>query len=98
MSKSLARSIVSAVLAACFALSVVSLDAMPGCATASAGQPAAVHGHSNHDHSNGAPLSGAARCVVHLCCAHLATTVVGIQPVDRALVVHRTIGFAAAAS
>ena len=73
--RSLRRSVLSAVVAACFALSAFSWGSMPGCA-APASTPAAHGGHEHggqHDHSGRAgTLPGTNQCSVHLCCLQVA--------------------------
>jgi hypothetical protein len=94
----LVRSVFSAVVAACFALSALTLGAMPGCATAASdAQPASAHGHSSsHGHPHGGQLPGAAHCPLHLCCANLATPVVSTLAVGRSFASQQAIGFVAA--
>lgn len=79
MRRPLVRSLLSAVVATCFALSATSMGRPLECA----GHPAAS-GHErpqDHDHTP-APRG----CAVHLCCAHLAPeaprTVAGVRVVE----------------
>jgi hypothetical protein len=75
MLKPLVRSLVSAVVVACFAFIATTSGAMPGCS----GQ-AGVADHAHH----GSPVNsggghhhmpaGRQACVVHVCCAHLNVT------------------------
>ena len=92
MGSSLARSVVCAVVAACFALSALTLGAMPGCSTPAHDTPA--HGQSaSHGHPQGGLPSGA-HCSVHLCCANLATPVVATLDMGRSLPAVQADGFA----
>jgi hypothetical protein len=71
-----ARSVISAVVAACFALGAITWGAMPECPVpGSSSQHLAVHGHGSHSHAHGAELRGVPHCP-HLCCANLATPVI----------------------
>ncbi len=69
MLKPLVRSLVSAVVAACFALSAAGWVGPRECAS----HPATpAHGHQQqHEHHQQQSPAGQA-CAVHLCCAHLA--------------------------
>ena len=73
------RSLLSAVLAVCFAQSAMAWGRMPECAGPAGGSPSAHHASSHGDHASGAPsrehrgrTPANQACVVHLCCAHLA--------------------------
>ena len=77
MPRPLVRSLLSAALTACFALSVVTWGSMATCASWKGMAAGAGHGahrdQASHRHSHGqhgAP--GDRTCLVHLCCAHLA--------------------------
>jgi hypothetical protein len=72
----LMRPFISAVVAACFALSTITWGTMPGCTTP-APAPSA-HSGSGHPASHDHPASaghapGTPQCPVHLCCVQLAT-------------------------
>lgn len=76
MRHALVRSLLSALVTTCFALSAITWGSMPGCV--SAGVPA----HAAHQHQHGTAgdhpahpgdLPGAIQCFVHLCCIQLAT-------------------------
>jgi hypothetical protein len=96
MLKSLVRSVLSAVIAACFALSALTLGAMPGCVTTANNTG---HGHSaSHSHQEGGHLPSTAHCSVHLCCANLATPVVPALAFGRSFAAHQASGFAAVSS
>jgi len=72
MQRPLLRSLLSAALTACFALSALTWGSMATCAIAGA-EHGAPGDHASHRHSHGphgAP--GNQACLVHLCCAHLA--------------------------
>lgn len=72
----LIRPFVSALVAACFALSAITWGTMPGC-TAPAPAPSAHSGSghpASHDHhANPGQVPGTPQCLVHLCCLQLAT-------------------------
>ncbi|HUR94001.1 MAG TPA: hypothetical protein VMY76_05430 [Gemmatimonadales bacterium] len=72
MSGSPIRSLIAALLAACFALVTTAGSTMPGCPGQGGG--ATPGQHHAHGHSEGGPgsPSGASTCVVHLCCAQMA--------------------------
>jgi hypothetical protein len=71
------RCLLSAAVAACFALSAFTWGWMPGCAPAAAVSAAhGIHGHAahaSHAHQPGVQ-QGNNGCTVHLCCIQLATT------------------------
>jgi hypothetical protein len=73
MRRLLVRSTLSALVTACFALSVVTWGWMPGCVLPAATQAAdashAHEAHGGHSHSGSSPLSS--KCAVHLCCLQL---------------------------
>lgn len=70
MLRPLARSLISAVVAACFALSAISWGRPADCAgpMPTAGQHQGQHDRSHHHGQS--PVGQA--CTVHLCCAHAA--------------------------
>src|SRR3954464_5803964 len=69
--KTVPRSVLAAILAACFALSAFTWGSMPGCVQ----QPGTSSAHAAHDHSaHGMHSSGvpaANQCSVHVCCIQL---------------------------
>jgi len=72
--KTVPRSVLAAILAACFALSAFTWGSMPGCVQ-QAGTSAThtAHVHNAHGmHSSGSPAS--TQCSVHLCCMQLSGT------------------------
>src|SRR5829696_5789879 len=75
MSGSPMRSLIAALLAACFALVTTAGSMMPGCP--GQGGEATPGQHHSHGHSDGGPgvPAGASTCVVHLCCAQMALAV-----------------------
>jgi hypothetical protein len=82
MLKPLVRSLVSPVVAACFAFIATTGGAMPGCSGQAGVADHAQHGSpapGGHHHMP----AGRRACVVHVCCAHLnaaaPTTLVGEQ-------------------
>ena len=73
MLKPLVRSLVSALVAACFAFIATTSGAMPGCAGQAGVADHAQHGSpapGGHHHMP----AGRQACVVHVCCAHLNAT------------------------
>jgi hypothetical protein len=69
------RSVLSACLTVCFAMSVVGWGSMPGCTlTGAVADHGVAHaGDTGHRHSHGqSHAPGRQVCVVHHCCAHLA--------------------------
>jgi hypothetical protein len=81
MLKSVARSILCAMTAACFALGTLSQGAMQDCTMATdAHAPSADASSPTHAHSHGSPTPGALRCALHLCCANLATVDLSTTP------------------
>ena len=71
------RCLVSAAVAACFALSAFTWGWMPACAVSTTGTEShAAHGHAAHaSHTHQAGVQqGNTGCAVHLCCIQLATT------------------------
>ncbi len=81
MLRPLVRSLVSTVVAVCFALVSTAGTTMPGCpgqgGVAPPGQHAS-HGPSDHDSS-----SGNQACVVHLCCAQMELPAASARGVER---------------
>jgi hypothetical protein len=75
MRRLLVRSTCSALITACFALSVVTWGWMPGCTFQTPSSAHAIHAHGQqpgHSHAGGLP--GSNGCTVHLCCIQLAGT------------------------
>jgi hypothetical protein len=89
------RSLLSAVVAVCFALAVTSWGRPPECAshTASSSHDASHDGQRGHDH---APAGQG--CAVHLCCAHLAPEAPAALAADRLGEMPADAGFAAASA
>ena len=72
--RTVSRSVLAAILAACFTLSAFTWGSMPGCvqqAGTSAAHAAHVH-NAQGMHSTGSPASN--HCTVHLCCIQLSGT------------------------
>ncbi|HZA97987.1 MAG TPA: hypothetical protein VE399_04365 [Gemmatimonadales bacterium] len=94
---SLIRSLVTALVAASFALSAASWGSMPGCATP--GHGAEGHADGQHDsHGHSATLGEvpeAPQCFVHLCCIQLATLSPAAQAAERFAIPDRAPGFLA---
>jgi hypothetical protein len=102
MHRSLVRSLLSAGLTACFALSVLAWGGMPTCAVADPGgtaagtEHAAHRGDVSHRHSHGQHGAPGGRvCLVHLCCAHLALQPSTPSSAGRLAVISADSGFAA---
>lgn len=70
------RSLLSGVIAACFALSAITWGTMPGCVVATkapAAHAAQEPGTSDQHSKHSGKLPASAACLVHLCCLQLAT-------------------------
>jgi hypothetical protein len=94
MLRPLVRSIVSTLVAACFALSAVSWGRPAVCASHTA---AAEHHGGSHDRSQDhGDRSAGLTCAVHLCCAHLALQTSAAPAADQFDEVPSTAGFTAA--
>lgn len=93
----LLRPLVSALVAACFALSTVTWGSMPGCATPGHAVESHVSGHhDSHTHSGaGGEVPDAPKCFVHLCCIQLATLSPAAEAVERFTTPDRAPGFLA---
>lgn len=92
MVRPLVRSLVSAVVALCFAVMASTGGAMPACAGAG---NTASHAHGSAGHAgghHGAP-AGSQGCVVHLCCAHLLVASAAGAGSDRVVAVSAAVGF-----
>jgi len=73
------RSLLSAVLAVCFAQSAIAWGRMPECAGQGGSAPSARHASGHGDDASHGPYKehhgrtpANQTCAVHLCCAHLA--------------------------
>jgi hypothetical protein len=71
MLKPVVRSLVSAVVAACFAFIATASGAMPGCSGPASVTDHAQHGSPLHPDGHHHVPAGRQVCVVHVCCAHL---------------------------
>jgi hypothetical protein len=67
----LVRSLVSAVLTACFAVMASTGGAMPACSGSGDAASHAQHAFPGHTGGHHGAPAGSQGCVVHLCCAHL---------------------------
>ena len=74
MLKPLVRSLVSAVVAACFAFIATASGAMPGCSGQAGVADHAQHGSPAQPGGHHHMPAGRQACVVHVCCAHLNGT------------------------
>ena len=94
MLRPLVRTIVSTLVAACFALSAVSWGRPAVCASHTAG---AEHHEGPHDRSQDHGTRPASlTCTVHLCCAHLAFETPAAPAADQFGEVPSAAGFTAA--
>lgn len=94
MLRPLVRSLVSAVVAACFYLGGVAGSGMSGCAPPQGHDHGATHGQPDQ----GGQSSRGTHCVVHLCCADMAPqppVALGTVPLGPAI---RDVGLAATAA
>jgi hypothetical protein len=94
---SVTRSLISAVVAASFALSAATWGSMPGCATpghATEGHAAGAHDRQSHSRTPG-QLPEAPQCFIHLCCIQLATVSPAGQAAERFTIPDRASGFLA---
>jgi hypothetical protein len=71
MVRPLVRSLVSAVVAVCFAVMASTGGAMPACAGPGSVAAHAHHGSAGHPAGHHDGPAGSQGCIVHLCCAHL---------------------------
>jgi len=91
MLKSVARSVVAAITAACFTLAAVSPGMMPGCAMTSGAHSDTGHvADSTHSHSHGGLAH--TRWLTHLCCANLVSADLSTRAAIISLVTVPTIG------
>jgi hypothetical protein len=95
MLTALVRSVVSGIVATCFALSATTLGAMPlACASVVSAEPSPAHHHgSEPGHSHRGRLPAGAHCPIHLCCATLATPVVPSLSIHASIAAQQSIGF-----
>src|SRR3954471_12298309 len=80
MFRSSVGSILSTFVTACFALSVLTRAAMPGCITAPE-SGAGVHApaaHHDHQHDGGHSSGKQSQCPMHLCCANASAPPVAL--------------------
>jgi hypothetical protein len=92
MPRALVRSLVSAVVAACFAFFASAGGAMPGCSGAGVADHA-QHGSPAHPGGHHHAPPGSPACVVHLCCAHLHVPTPATLGGERVIALHAASGF-----
>jgi hypothetical protein len=93
MLKPLVRSLVSAVVAACFAFIASAGGAMPGCSGQAGVADQAEHGSPVHPGGQHHMPAGRQACVVHVCCAHLYAPASATLGVERVIALHAASGF-----
>jgi hypothetical protein len=93
MLKPLVRSLVAAVLAACFAFIASASGAMPGCSGQASVAEHAGHGSPAQPGGHHHVPAGRQVCVVHVCCAHLYAPASAILGVERVIALHAASGF-----
>jgi hypothetical protein len=98
MLKPLVRSLVSAVVAACFAFIATASGAMPGCSGQAGVADHAQHGPPSHPGGHHNAPAGGQGCVVHLCCAHLDVPAPATLGGEQVIELHASPGFVPSAS
>jgi hypothetical protein len=93
MPKPLVRSLVSAVVAACFAFFASAGGAMPGCSGPASAADHAQHGSSGHPDGHHHVPAGRQACVVHVCCAHLNVPTPATLGGEQVIALHAASGF-----
>jgi hypothetical protein len=93
MVRPLVRSLVSAVVALCFAVMASTGGAMPACAAAGTGTSHAAHGSAGHAGGHHGVPASSQGCVVHLCCAHVLVAPTAGLGSDRVVSVSAAAGF-----
>ena len=93
MVRPLVRSLVSAVVALCFAVMASTGGAMPACASAGTGTSHAAHGSAGHAGGHHGVPAGSPGCAVHLCCAHVLVAPPAGLGSDRLIAVSADAGF-----
>jgi hypothetical protein len=93
MLKPLVRSLVSAVVAACFAFIATASGAMPGCSGQAGVADHAQHGSPAQPGGHHHMPAGRQACVVHVCCAHLTVTAAATLGDEQVFALHAAPGF-----
>jgi hypothetical protein len=93
----LVRSLLSAVVAACFAFIASASGAMPGCTGQAGVADHAQHGSPTHPGSHHHMPAGRQACVVHVCCAHLIAPAPTAPSGEDVITLHAASGFVPAA-
>jgi hypothetical protein len=97
MLKPLVRSLVSAVVTACFAFIATASGAMPGCSWQASVADHAQHGSPVHSDGHHHVPAGRQACVVHVCCAHLYAPATATLGGEHVIALHAASGFVPAA-
>ncbi len=93
MLRPLVRSLVSAVVAAWFALIATTGGALPGCSGQASAADHARHGSPAHPGGHHHAPAGSQGCVVHLCCAHLDIPAPATLGGQHVIALHADSGF-----
>jgi hypothetical protein len=93
MLKPFVRSLVSAVVAACFAFIATASGAMPGCSGQAGVGEHAQHGSPAHPGGQHQMPAGRQACVVHVCCAHLYAPASATLGGEHVIALHAASGF-----
>jgi hypothetical protein len=93
MLKPPARSLVSVVVAACFAFIATASGAMPGCAGQAGVADRAQHGSPAHPGGHHHVPAGRQACVIHVCCAHLNAPAPATRGGEPVVALHAASGF-----
>jgi hypothetical protein len=93
MLKPLVRSLVSAVVAACFAFIATAGGAMPGCSGQAGVTEHAQQGSPAHPDGQHHVPAGRQACVVHVCCAHLYAPASATLGGEDVIALHAASGF-----
>src|SRR3954463_1680908 len=100
MFRSSLGSILSAFVTACFALSVLTRAAMPGCIAAPESGPAihAPAAHHDHQHDREHSSGKQSQCPMHLCCANASASPIALVSVPVLFPALQSSGFVALSS
>ena len=93
MLKPLVRSLVSAVVATCFAFIAIASGAMPACSGQAGVADHAQHGSPTQPGGHHRMPAGRQACVVHVCCAHLNAPVPVSLGGQQVFALHAAPGF-----
>lgn len=93
MLKPLVRSLVSAVVATCFAFIAIASGALPGCSGQAGVADHAQHGSPAQRGGHHHMPAGRQACVVHVCCAHLNAAAPATLGAEQVFALHAAPGF-----